>query len=374
MRKFERVYDDVEPVEEYRPGGYHPVHLNDRFNNRYEVIGKLAYGQFSTVWLANDQRLQRHVALKILKADASRESKELAILLYLSNQLPEHPGKKHVLNLLDHFQHEGPNGTHLCLVSPVMISDGQMMTIREQPRQATYVRAVSTQVLLGLDFLHHASIIHCDLQPANIMFSAVNTTSSGVSLEPPEFSVVNWLEGVKVTDAAPRYLMISQRARGVLDCAHFSTLLVKIGDLGGATWSAQCDKLPPTPRALRAPELISQHRWDVGVDIWALGCLIFQLATNEALFPLGTFGCTTEQIDEEHNFLINKILDTEDPMQPRFFAYLNERLPPDFGAKNSQRFASFLRAMLRRDSRERKSTLKLLDHSFLFGVDCNQDT
>ena len=55
MRRFERIHDVVEPVEAYRRGGYHPVHLHDIFNQRYEVIGKLAYGQFSTVWLANDQ-------------------------------------------------------------------------------------------------------------------------------------------------------------------------------------------------------------------------------------------------------------------------------------------------------------------------------
>lgn len=55
MRRFEIIHDVVEPVEAYRRGGYHPVHLHDIFNQRYEVIGKLAYGQFSTVWLANDQ-------------------------------------------------------------------------------------------------------------------------------------------------------------------------------------------------------------------------------------------------------------------------------------------------------------------------------
>lgn len=56
MRRFERIYDVVEPVEEYRPGGYHPVHLHDVFHQRYEVIGKLAFGQYSTVWLAKDQQ------------------------------------------------------------------------------------------------------------------------------------------------------------------------------------------------------------------------------------------------------------------------------------------------------------------------------
>lgn len=185
MRRFERIYDVVEPVDEYRPGGYHPVHLHDLFNQRYEIIGKLAYGQFSTVWLAKDQwevllfkivcfklcfekptliytflRLQRHVALKILKADSSKNSKELSILLHLSNSSLEHPGKRHVMELLDHFTHDGPNGIHLCLVSPVMMSDGAEMTVREKPRPASYVRAISKQILLGLDFLHELGIIH----------------------------------------------------------------------------------------------------------------------------------------------------------------------------------------------------------------------
>jgi serine/threonine-protein kinase SRPK3 len=56
MRRFERIYDVVEPVEEYRAGGYHPVHLGDIFHQRYHIIGKWAFGQFSTVWLARDSR------------------------------------------------------------------------------------------------------------------------------------------------------------------------------------------------------------------------------------------------------------------------------------------------------------------------------
>jgi serine/threonine-protein kinase SRPK3 len=49
----------------------------------------------------------------------------------------------------------------------------------------------------------------------------------------PEFSPVNWLPGVEVDNSAPRYLISSQRPRGMLDDATFSTLLVKIGDMGG---------------------------------------------------------------------------------------------------------------------------------------------
>lgn len=56
MRRFERIYDVVEPIEEYRAGGYHPVHLNDLFHGRYQILEKLAFSQFSTVWLAKDQQ------------------------------------------------------------------------------------------------------------------------------------------------------------------------------------------------------------------------------------------------------------------------------------------------------------------------------
>ena len=106
-------------------------------------------------------RAHRQVALKILKADASENNQELSMLLALSNSHLNHPGKAHVIELLDHFHHKGPNGNHLCLVLPVMISDGEGMTISGMPHSAGYVQMVSHQILLGLDFLHKSSIVHC---------------------------------------------------------------------------------------------------------------------------------------------------------------------------------------------------------------------
>lgn len=54
---------EEEDVYDYRPGGYHPVRLGDRFHDRYTVVRKLGYGQHSTVWLALDTRCVSHLIL-----------------------------------------------------------------------------------------------------------------------------------------------------------------------------------------------------------------------------------------------------------------------------------------------------------------------
>ncbi len=51
-----------QPIEEqtlplYRQKRYYPVKIGNFFNTRYQIIAKLGYGAYSTVWLARDERL-----------------------------------------------------------------------------------------------------------------------------------------------------------------------------------------------------------------------------------------------------------------------------------------------------------------------------
>ena len=49
--------DEVEDINQYKPGGYHPVLLGDvlpKESTRYRVLQKLGHGSFATVWLAKD--------------------------------------------------------------------------------------------------------------------------------------------------------------------------------------------------------------------------------------------------------------------------------------------------------------------------------
>ncbi|OJD13711.1 hypothetical protein ACJ73_09172, partial [Blastomyces percursus] len=94
---------------------------------------------------------------------------------------------------------------------------------------------------------------------------------------------------------------------------------------------------------------------------------IFELATNEPLFPLGSFGLTAEQIDKEHTYRISQLLDENGQMHENFTKYLTARLPYDFGTENVQHLVSFLSLMLQQNPQRRMPITKLLNHPFLVG-------
>ena len=54
----ERTDPDVDDIEEgrsaYAHGRFHPVYIGDVYHGRYQVINKLGYGSYSTVWLVKD--------------------------------------------------------------------------------------------------------------------------------------------------------------------------------------------------------------------------------------------------------------------------------------------------------------------------------
>ena len=43
-----------EGTNAYHPGGFHPVYLGDVYGGKYQVVNKIGYGRYSTVWLVKD--------------------------------------------------------------------------------------------------------------------------------------------------------------------------------------------------------------------------------------------------------------------------------------------------------------------------------
>ncbi|MEQ1856469.1 MAG: protein kinase [Longimicrobiales bacterium] len=140
--------------------------LNAALSGRYRIERQLGEGGMATVYLANDLRHSRKVALKVLKPELAAViggERFLAEIKTTANL--QHP---HILPLFD----SGEADTFLFYVMPYV--EGE--TLREKidrERQLAVGEAVSiaTKVARALQAAHERGVIHRDIKPANILLS-----------------------------------------------------------------------------------------------------------------------------------------------------------------------------------------------------------
>jgi hypothetical protein len=165
---------NIEEIEEYQPGGYHPISIGDTFDQgRYRILHKLGFGGSSTVWLARDQRegkdRGRIATLKAMRADISSQSPgeipELAISQTLIQSLP--PSHSADFQLVDHhFLVQGPNGSHRFLIYPLAgpsilaMSDSPGRVAGSRRLRADLARKVAKQTATTLHHMHSAGVVH----------------------------------------------------------------------------------------------------------------------------------------------------------------------------------------------------------------------
>jgi serine/threonine-protein kinase len=210
---------------------------------RYRIERELGAGGMATVYLAHDLRHGREVALKVLRPDLAqalgrdRFVQEIRLAARLT-----HP---HILPLYDSGEADGL----LYFVMPVM--RGQTLRDRiQQERKLPVGDAVriASEVADALDYAHRHDVVHRDIKPENILLHEGHAVVA-------DFGIGKALAAASGPAAASE------------ETAAFTQVGVTIG----------------TP-AYMSPEQASGDAVDGRSDLFALGCVLFEMLTGEAAF------------------------------------------------------------------------------------------
>ncbi len=151
----------LEKIYDYEPGKHHPVHLGDVLGSRYKVIHKLGNGAYGAIWLCRDVKAatQSYVAVKVLMAEASiKDCPEFRVNMLLEAGLDRGDLAERFGMPLDSFAVESPNGSHFCLVYPVLGPPVSKLFHVRKPEQI--LRNVCFQATQAMAALHSHGICH----------------------------------------------------------------------------------------------------------------------------------------------------------------------------------------------------------------------
>lgn len=281
----------TEDIYQYFPGGFHPVHLGDILDDRFEVVHKLGYGGFATVWLCLETRTHEWRAVKIIRADTSSEDmSELDIVKDAKERGEFDPGMweaNHISLPLEHFWIEGPNGSHLCEVHPVhgpSIED--KWKTRAQDDGLAKLNDMVFQVASGVKFLHDRGICHGDLTPRNILVRLRDISHIGKQemldlLGTPELEEV-YAGDVDPTPMAPRYKVVPIDSKQLGNLGMIDEVV--IADFGESFRPSEEDvQWSGIPLQYAAPEAAFRCKPQLPSDIWSLACGILTSIANMSL-------------------------------------------------------------------------------------------
>jgi len=132
--------------------------------DRYRIERQLGQGGMATVYLAHDLKLERDVALKVLRPElgAVLGTERFLAEVKITARL-DHP---HILTLID----SGSAGGLLYYVLPYVRGESlRDLLNREQQLSVEQALAITKQVGSALDYAHRKGVVHRDIKPENIL-------------------------------------------------------------------------------------------------------------------------------------------------------------------------------------------------------------
>ena len=204
--------------------------------DRYRIERELGAGGMATVYLANDLRHERKVAIKVLRPELSaiigaerfvREIKTIATL--------QHP---HILGLIDSGEVDGTAYYVMPFVEGESLRD--RLTREKQLPVADALR-IATEVASALDYAHRHGVIHRDIKPENILLHEGNALVAdfGIALAASEIG------GKRMTETG-----------------------MSLG----------------TPQYMSPEQAMGERELDARSDVYALGCVTYEMLSGEPPF------------------------------------------------------------------------------------------
>ncbi len=139
--------------------------------NRYEIVGKVGSGGMADVFQARDQRLNRYVAIKALKAEYSDNTK-FVTKFHAEAQAIATINHPNIVNIYDVGQEDGIHFIVMELVDGITLKK-YIETRGRLPVKETV--EIALQIAYGLEAAHSHNIIHRDIKPQNILITRDGT-------------------------------------------------------------------------------------------------------------------------------------------------------------------------------------------------------
>jgi len=232
---------------------------------QYRVVEKIGEGGMGEVWRANDTTLGRDVAVKVLPAALATDPERLARFEREARLLASlnHP---HVATL--HGLHE-VDGVRFLTMEMV---EGEDLT-DVIARGITVERAVeiATEIADALEAAHSAGVVHRDLKPANVRLTRSRT--------------------VKVLDfGLAKALGVGAVSGNEITGPSLSPTITSAGTVAGVILGTA---------AYMSPEQARGREVDRRTDLWAFGCLLYEMLTGQRAFEGETISDTIASVLKE---------------------------------------------------------------------------
>ncbi len=222
--------------------------IGKSFSN-YSIVDKIGEGGMGEVYRAQDSKLKRDVAIKVLPSHLLEDPERLGRFEREAQLLASlnHPNIAAVYGL---EESEG----HQCLIMELVEGEDLAIALQRGPLTPENVIPIAKQVADALEAAHESGVIHRDLKPANILMRPDG------QIKVLDFGLAKAIEG-DPSESNPA-LTQSPTLTGMMTGANVI--------LGTA--------------AYMSPEQARGQRVDKRTDIWAYGVVLFQLLTGKQTF------------------------------------------------------------------------------------------